>query len=96
MHNGHFIEYLILKYKNLLNAVTCSIIISDTVTEITNIVNDTIKTLPNRTREIFYERYLEQKSYKTIAENFGISVKGVEFHVTKSLNVLRKKLKDYL
>ena len=33
---------------------------------------------------------------KTIAENFGISVKGVEFHVTKSLNVLRKKLKDYL
>ena len=64
--------------------------------EIENIVNDTIKTLPNRTREIFYERYLEQKSYKTIAENFGISVKGVEFHVTKSLNVLRKKLKDYL
>ena len=60
--------------------------------EIENIVNDTIKTLPNRTRE----RYLEQKSYKTIAENFGISVKGVEFHVTKSLNVLRKKLKDYL
>ena len=43
MHNGHFIEYLILKYKNLLNAVTCSIIISDTVTEITNIVNDTIQ-----------------------------------------------------
>ena len=64
--------------------------------EIENIVNDTIKTLPNRTREIFYERYLEQKSYNTIAENFGISVKGVEFHVTKSLNVLRKKLKDYL
>ena len=64
--------------------------------EIENIVNDTIKTLPNRTREIFYERYLEQKSYKTIAENFGISVKGVEFDVTKSLNVLRKKLKDYL
>lgn len=64
--------------------------------EIEEIVNDTIKTLPNRTREIFYERYLEQKPYKTIAENFGISVKGVEFHIAKSLNILRKNLKDYL
>lgn len=64
--------------------------------EIEEIVNDTIKTLPNRTREIFYERYLEQKPYKTIAENFGISVKGVEFHISKSLNMLRKNLKDYL
>lgn len=64
--------------------------------EIEEIVNDTIKTLPNRTREIFYERYLDQKPYKTIAENFGISVKGVEFHISKSLNMLRKNLKDYL
>ena len=59
--------------------------------------HSTISTkLPNRTREIFYERYLEQKPYKTIAENFGISVKGVEFHIAKSLNILRKNLKDYL
>ena len=52
--------------------------------------------MPDRTREIFYKRYLEQKSYKSIAENFGISVKGVEFHISKCLNILRKKLKDYL
>ena len=45
---------------------------------------------------LFYKRYLEQKSYKSIAENFGISVKGVEFHISKCLNILRKKLKDYL
>lgn len=64
--------------------------------EIETIVNETIEALPNRTREIFYERYIEQKSYKTIAENFGISVKGVEFHISKSLNMLRKNLKDYL
>ena len=64
--------------------------------EINQIVNETIDTLPDRTREIFYKRYLEQKSYKSIAENFGISVKGVEFHISKCLNILRKKLKDYL
>ena len=64
--------------------------------EIEEIVHNTIETLANRTREIFYERYLEQKPYKTIAENFGITVKGVEFHISKSLNILRKNLKDYL
>lgn len=64
--------------------------------EIEQIVHNTIETLPNRTREIFYERYLEQKPYKTIAENFGITIKGVEFHISKSLNILRKSLKDYL
>lgn len=64
--------------------------------EIEKIVHSTIESLPNRTREIFYERYLEQKPYKTIAENFGISIKGVEFHISKSLNILRKSLKDYL
>lgn len=64
--------------------------------EINQIVNETIDTLPDRTREIFYKRYLEQKSYKSIAENFGISVKGVEFHISKCLNILRKKLKYYL
>ncbi len=64
--------------------------------EIERIVNETIETLPKRTREIFYERYIEQKNYKTIAEHFGITVKGVEFHVSKSLNILRKSLKDYL
>ena len=64
--------------------------------EIEKIVHSTIETLPNRTREIFYERYLEQKPYKTIAENFGITIKGVEFHISKSLNILRKSLKDYL
>ena len=64
--------------------------------EIEQIVHNTIEALPNRTREIFYERYLEQKPYNTTAENFGITIKGVEFHISKSLNILRKSLKDYL
>lgn len=64
--------------------------------DITRIVTETIDNMPDRTREIFYERYYEQKSYKSIAEAFGISVKGVEFHMTKCLRVLRERLKDYL
>lgn len=57
--------------------------------EIENIVNDTIKTLLIAPVK-FLRKIPRTKSYKTIAENFGISVKGVEFHITKSLNVLRK------
>lgn len=31
-----------------------------------------------------------------IAQQLGISVKAVEFHITKTLKVLRTELKDYL
>lgn len=64
--------------------------------DITRILTETLDEMPGRTREIFYERFYEQKSYKSIAESFGISVKGVEFHMTKCMRVLRKRLKDYL
>ena len=33
---------------------------------------------------------------KKIAEQLGISVKSVEFHITKALKILRTELKDYL
>ena len=33
---------------------------------------------------------------KKIAEQLGISIKSVEFHITKTLKLLRLELKDYL
>jgi RNA polymerase sigma-70 factor (ECF subfamily) len=39
---------------------------------------------------------VEDKSNKEIAKKFGISVKGVDYHVAKALKVLRVTLKDYL
>ena len=38
----------------------------------------------------------EQKSGKEIAEELGITVKGVDYHIAKALKVLRVSLKDYL
>ena len=35
------------------------------------------------------------KSVKDIAEETGLTVKGVEYHITKTLKVLRIRLKDY-
>lgn len=38
----------------------------------------------------------EGKSYQTIAKETNLSVKSVEFHISKALAALRKELKDYL
>ena len=38
----------------------------------------------------------ENKSNKEIAEEMEISIKGVEYHISKALKVLRVTLKDYL
>lgn len=64
--------------------------------EAEQIVNDTLDSLPEQTRKIFRMSRYENKSYKEIAEELKITTKGVEFHITKALNVLRVNLKDYL
>ena len=38
----------------------------------------------------------ENKMNKEIAENLGITVKGVEYHISKALKEFRISLKDYL
>lgn len=62
--------------------------------EIKNIINKTLSSLPRRTRRIFEMSYYEQLSGKDIAKDQKISVKSVEYHITKSLKALRIALKD--
>ncbi len=38
----------------------------------------------------------ENKSMKEIAESLNVTVKGVDYHIGKALQALRKNLKDYL
>lgn len=64
--------------------------------EIQDIVDRTLESLPDKTREIFRASRIDNKSYKEIAQQYGITVKGVEFHITKSNKALRDALKDYL
>lgn len=52
--------------------------------------------LPEQTRRIFEMSRYENLSYKEIALRLNISTKGVEFHITKALKVLRVALRDYL
>ena len=57
--------------------------------EIQHIVQKALKRMPNQSR-------YQNTPNKKIAEQLGISVKSVEFHITKALKILRTELKDYL
>lgn len=64
--------------------------------EIQQIIQQTLKTLPEQTREIFLLSRFENLSVKEIAEKRNLTPKAVEYHITKSLKALRIALKDYL
>lgn len=64
--------------------------------EVQKIIKDTLRAMPQKTLEVFTLSRYENKPHKEIAEKLGISVKGVEFHITKALSILRKSLKDYV
>lgn len=64
--------------------------------EVKTLVNRTLKSLPAQTRQIFVLSRFENKSNREIAEMLSISIKAVEYHITKTLKVLRVALKDYL
>lgn len=64
--------------------------------EIQRIVNETLAKLPKQTLDIFVLSRYKEKSHKEIAEMFNITPKGVEYHISKALSVLRLNLKDYL
>lgn len=51
--------------------------------------------LTERSREIFLLSRRDQLSNKEIAQRLGISVKAVEKHMGKSLQVMRNEFKDY-
>lgn len=64
--------------------------------EITDIVENTLQSLPRQTANIFRLSRFKNKSNREIATELNISVKDVEYHITKSLKVFRVALKDYL
>ncbi|WP_160712175.1 sigma-70 family RNA polymerase sigma factor [Chitinophaga solisilvae] len=51
--------------------------------------------LSARSREIFLLSRRDELSYKEIAARLGISVKAVEKHMGKALQVMRSEFKDY-
>ncbi|WP_158563322.1 RNA polymerase sigma-70 factor [Chitinophaga silvatica] len=57
-------------------------------------IDKSIHTLPQKCREVFMLNYYGNLGYKAIAKEMGISVKTVEKHMSKALQVLRRDLKE--
>jgi RNA polymerase sigma-70 factor (ECF subfamily) len=56
-------------------------------------INDVLKELPDKTRQVFLLSRSEQLSYAEISKALDISVKTVEYHMGKALIELRSALK---
>ncbi len=64
--------------------------------EVETIVRQTLLSLSEQTRQAFVMSRFGGKTNQEIADELQITVKGVEYHITKSLKALRVALKDYL
>ena len=78
---------------NSLENFTIQSLFSD---EIRSIVSDVLSKMPDQTRTIFELSRFSNKMNSEIAQIMGISVKSVEYHITKVLKVLRISLQDYI
>lgn len=65
-------------------------------TEIKQILTETLSRQSELTQSIFKMSRFENKSNKEIADITGLTVKSVEYHITKLLKILKVSLKDYL
>jgi len=59
-------------------------------------IEKAIQNLPDGIRETFILNRFEGLKYQQIADQENISVKTVEYRISKALNILRKELGDYL
>ncbi|MEL5892214.1 RNA polymerase sigma-70 factor [Bacteroides sp. GD17] len=63
--------------------------------EIQTLVQQALRSMPAQTRDILIRSRYQSQSNKEIASQLGISVKAVEYHMTRALKTLRTFLKDY-
>lgn len=64
--------------------------------ELMNSVEKLLHDLPKKTQTVFKLSRYENKSVKEIADIMQLTEKAVEYHITKSLKLLRHHLRNYL
>lgn len=60
--------------------------------ELNKIVRNIVDQLPEKTRMIFEKSRKEAKMNKEIAEELNVSIKTIEFHISKALQKLKKEI----
>ena len=89
--NRKFQEYLIFNEIRQSHATEEVVHFS----ELSDAVEEAMKKLPEKTCEVFRMSRFENQSVKEIAIQLNLSEKAVEYHITKSLKLLRENLKAY-
>ena len=84
-------EYLI--FQEIHNATSTEDIIN--LADLQKAVDEAMKKLPERTVEIFKMSRYDKKSVREIALSLDLSEKAVEYHITKSLKVLKEHLQHF-
>ncbi|MFT4032606.1 MAG: RNA polymerase sigma-70 factor [Siphonobacter sp.] len=64
--------------------------------ELNELVEQTLTQLPEKTRQVFMMSRYEQLSIREIANRLNLSEKAIEYHITRSLLVLRENLRDFV
>lgn len=63
--------------------------------DVRSILDESLASMKDKTREVFVLSRMKNMTNEEIAATLGISVKGVEYHITKALKKLREDLRDY-
>lgn len=63
--------------------------------ELEEVINRTLKRLPDRRRTIFRMHRFDGLKYKEIAERLSLSVKTIEAEMTKTYRTLREEIENY-
>ncbi len=64
--------------------------------ELSGAIDIAVKKLPQKSQEIFRLSRMENYTVKEIASDMNISPKTVEYHITRSLKMMRLYLKDFI
>ncbi len=89
IHEKHWIEY-----RMFLSSQNNEIEETLHFNELSKSVENLLKKLPKKSQEVFRMNRLEGYSKKEIAKLMQISEKAIEYHITKSLKILRLQLRN--
>lgn len=59
-------------------------------------INNAIERLPDPCRSVFQKSRFEEKRYEEIAEELGISINTVKYHIKNAISCLKNDLSKYL
>lgn len=84
-------EYLILQQIERDNTIEELINVYD----LQKAVEEAMKKLPEKTLEVFKMSRYEHKTISEIAKHLNLSEKAVQYHITRSLKVLKERLQGF-